>query len=98
MPSVVLGELYYGAHKSARPPENIARVGTVAETAAVLSCDAATAAVYGKLKAELRELGTPIPENDLWIAALAVQHDATLVTRDTHFDLLPNLPTVAWST
>lgn len=86
MPAIALGELYYGARKSAR-----------AAASAVLACDAATAAAYGEIKAELRARGTPIPENDLWIAALARHHRLTLVCRDAHFSSVPDLKVVAWN-
>lgn len=65
------------------------RLGGLAAASAGLSCDADTAARYGDLKATLRANGTPIPENDFWIAALAMQHDLTLASRDEHFDLVP---------
>ena len=97
LPSIVLGELYYGAHKSQRPSENVARIDALARAAAVLGCDDLTAAKYGQLKAALRKRGTPIPENDLWIAALAVQHDLALVTRDSHFQMVPEVTTETWT-
>ncbi len=53
LPSIGLGELYYGAHKSKRPNENNARIDALARTAAVVSCDEATAERYGRLKAAL---------------------------------------------
>lgn len=96
VPVIALGELYYGAHKSARPAANVERVTALARTAAVLPCEAETAAVYGALKAQLRAAGTPIPENDLWIAALARQHGLTLASRDTHFAAVPDLPLERW--
>ena len=49
---------------------------------------------YARLFRQLRAAGTPIPTNDLWIAALAAQHDLPLFTRDGHFDYLPQLPRV----
>ncbi len=49
---------------------------------------------YANLYRQLRNAGTPIPTNDLWIAALVVQHDLTLFSRDSHFDCLPQLPRV----
>lgn len=97
IPAIALGELYYGALKSGRPAENIERVSALATVAVVLPCDAATAPVYGRLKATLRAKGAPIPENDLWIAALAVQHNLTLVTRDVHFSGIPDLALESWS-
>ena len=50
---------------------------------------------YAHLYRQLRAAGTPIPTNDLWIAALVVQHELTLFSRDAHFDALPQLPTLA---
>lgn len=97
IPAIALGELYYGAQRSAQPGENLQRLEALAAAAAVLSCDAATAAVYGELKAALRSQGTPIPENDLWIAALAQQHGLTLVSRDAHFGTVPRLAIVSWT-
>lgn len=96
VPVIALGELYYGARKSARAAANVERVEALAAAAAVLPCDGATAAAYGELKAALRAQGTPIPENDLWIAALARQHALTLVTRDAHFTGVPGLVVERW--
>jgi tRNA(fMet)-specific endonuclease VapC len=96
VPVIALGELYYGARHSARVEENLHRVATLAETAAVLRCDLTTAAHYGEVKAALRAKGTPIPENDLWIAALAKQHGLTVASRDNHFDAVPGLEIERW--
>jgi tRNA(fMet)-specific endonuclease VapC len=46
---------------------------------------------YARLFFQLRKQGTPIPTNDIWIAALAVQHNLPLFTSDKHFDHLPQL-------
>ncbi|HET7632727.1 MAG TPA: type II toxin-antitoxin system VapC family toxin [Gemmatimonadaceae bacterium] len=96
VPAIALGELYYGAWKSARAAANVQRIAELAVTVPILACDAETASVYGELKAVLRTRGTPIPENDLWIAALARQHELTLATRDAHFDRVPGLPIERW--
>jgi tRNA(fMet)-specific endonuclease VapC len=58
--------------------------------------DERTAERYGDLKAELARLGKPVPDNDLWIAAIARQYDLPLATRDTHFTHVPGLQTAAW--
>ena len=50
-----------------------------------------TASLYGTIKANLRKKGKPIPENDIWIAAIAMQHDLTLLTRDRHFEAVDGL-------
>jgi tRNA(fMet)-specific endonuclease VapC len=94
--SIVLGELYYGAQKSARVETNIARVNTFAAGSAVLGCDTATAQYYGAVKNQLRAKGTPIPENDIWIAAIARQYQLTLVTRDEHFRAVDGLMVEQW--
>ncbi len=47
---------------------------------------------YARLWLQLRRQGTPVPTNDLWIAALTVQHNLALFSRDAHFDHLAQLP------
>jgi tRNA(fMet)-specific endonuclease VapC len=74
VPSIVLGELLYGAYGSARREENASRVRRFAAATPVLVCDSATAEEYGRIKDRLRSKSKPIPENDLWISALALQH------------------------
>lgn len=96
IPSIVLGELYFGAYKSAHPDQNIRRVEELAATSAILTCDAVTAARYGRIKKVLRDKGRPLPENDIWIAALAQQHNLAVVSRDQHFIEIEDLPVEAW--
>lgn len=91
VPAIVLGELYFGAFHSSRRTENIARVDAIARDRSVLSCDRTTARIYGEIKNDLRTRGRPIPENDLWIAAIASQHGLTLLTRDEHFREIPTV-------
>jgi len=54
------------------------------------------ALIYGRVKNELHRKGTPIPENDVWIAALALQHGLAVATRDRHFDAVDGLCVEAW--
>jgi tRNA(fMet)-specific endonuclease VapC len=96
IPSTVVGELYYGAAKSGRPAENVRRLESFLNAAAIVSTDADTGRFYGQLKFDLRSAGTPIPENDVWIAAAALRHGMSLVTRDAHFTVVPGLSLVAW--
>ena len=56
--------------------------------------DEATTHQYARLFLQLRQQGTPIPTNDIWIAALTLQHDLILFSRDCHFDCLPQLPRI----
>ena len=97
VPIVVIGELLFGARKSARPTDNIGRVNALAAATSVLPCDLGTAAIYGEIKDELRLKGRPIPENDVWIAAVARQHGLTLVSRDDHFRLVDRLSVEKWT-
>lgn len=96
LPCIVLGELYYGAQRSERTDANTAVIDDLAQSSVVLVCDASTARFYGEIKNALRLKGRPIPENDIWIAALAQQHSLKLVTRDTHFDDIHGLSLERW--
>jgi tRNA(fMet)-specific endonuclease VapC len=96
VPSIALGELHYGAQNSSRVAENMARIERLRNVSTVLSCDAGTASQYGDVKFKLKQQGTPIPENDIWIAAIALQYDLVLVTRDRHFDSVTSLEIESW--
>jgi len=61
-----------------------------------LICDIETATHYARIKNDLRLKGKPIPENDIWIAALALQHGLILATRDAHFGEVDGLTVVRW--
>ena len=93
---VVLGELHFGATRSKRMAANLARARGFAATCVIVSIDAETSAHYGRIRGELRAKGKPIPENDIWIAASAAQHDLIVVTRDRHFKQVDGLQTEAW--
>ncbi len=67
------------------------KVDELLTKAVVLSSDAITAKEYGNLKSDLRKKGKPIPENDIWIAAIAVQYGLRLITKDSHFKYIDNL-------
>jgi tRNA(fMet)-specific endonuclease VapC len=64
---------------------NIEKIDEFVANSTILSCDAYTAKIYGKIKGDLKKKGKPIPENDIWIAALADQYGLLLVTKDSHF-------------
>src|SRR3990170_5666099 len=69
IPAIVIGELYHGAYRSRRAEANIARVASFAESHTIVAIDTEVAQFYGQIKGLLRSKGTPIPENDAWIAA-----------------------------
>ena len=62
----------------------------------LLPVSAATAEQFGQLKDQLARAGTPIPENDLWIAACALEHELPLATLDSHFARVPGLKVLDW--
>ena len=88
----------YGARKSGRPAENLTRIDQFAADNIVLALDRETARQYGDVKNKLRLKGQPLPENDIWIAALALQHNLTLATRDGHFQEMEGLKIISWQT
>ena len=96
IPSIAIGELYLGAYKSQKIEENIARIDEFVSNNTVLACNAATAKSYGDIKNRLKEKGQPLPENDIWIAAIAQQYELTLVTRDTHFRIIEIFKIESW--
>ena len=100
IPAVALGELFFGAAKSARPIENAAKVERFAAGRVTIPSDVEVAREYGRVKHFLREKERPLPENDIWIGAAAKRHgfilvirDHHFVIRDHHFDEIDNLQT-----
>jgi len=91
IPCIAIGELYYGVYKSLRIQENIARINEFVLNNVILPCNTATAKIYGGIKTRLKEKGQAIPENDIWISAIAQQHSLTLITKDTHFSAVEDL-------
>ena len=72
IPSIAVGELYYGANKSQRVKENLAKIEDFVLDNVILSCDSQTSRYYGEVKNSLRIKGRPLPENDIWIAAMTI--------------------------
>jgi tRNA(fMet)-specific endonuclease VapC len=80
LPAIAVRELYYGALNSGKPNQNILKIDEFIREVTVLKCDADTGKYYGSVKKELKNIGKPIPENDIWIIALAKQHNIKLVS------------------
>ncbi len=91
VPSIVAGELFYGIQNSSKKEANLQFYRNFFNSCVILDVNFATAEIYGNTKTRLKEKGRPIPENDIWIAAIAIQHDLTLVTHDKHFDDIEGL-------
>lgn len=93
LPFVVLGELRAGFAVGSQGPRNeaILRRFLLKPGVDVLYADEQTTHHYANVYRQLRKQGTPMPTNDMWIAALVLQHSLVLYDRDAHFDALPQL-------
>lgn len=96
LPVVVIGEYRYGLLISTYGDQLLPVFQMLIRESTVLHVDEATTEHYAIVRHELRTRGRPIPENDVWIAALARQHAQPIVSRDDHFDELPELERLAW--
>jgi tRNA(fMet)-specific endonuclease VapC len=93
LPCIVLGELRAGFAVGTQGPRNeaVLRRFLLKSGVSVLYADDQTTHHYASVYRQLRKQGTPIPNNDMWIAALVLQHSLVLCARDEHFDALPQL-------
>jgi tRNA(fMet)-specific endonuclease VapC len=96
LPFFALGELEYGVSHSSQPENQRLALSAFLRGVDLLLPTQATAVEYGKIKAELARAGTPIPENDVWIAAQAREHGLPLATCDTHFSRVNGLVVLDW--
>jgi tRNA(fMet)-specific endonuclease VapC len=84
LPLTALGELLFGAYNSAFQAKGLRQIEEFLRVCAVLETSERTAHIYGRIKADLSQRGKPIPQNDIWIASVALEHDLPLATRDPH--------------
>jgi tRNA(fMet)-specific endonuclease VapC len=93
VPALVLGELYGGFRRGSRTAENesLLKAFLAKPSVAVLDVTAETAQRYAEIDIHLWSKGRPIRRNDVWIAALAMEHGCVLITRDAHFRKIPLL-------
>ncbi|MFO0896085.1 MAG: type II toxin-antitoxin system VapC family toxin [Pirellulales bacterium] len=96
LPVVAAAELLYGAEKSARRSEQLEKVNQFLLQIRILPCSLDVARTYARINHSLRALGKPIPQNDMWIAAIAIAHGLTLITTDRHFEEIEGLSLGAW--
>jgi tRNA(fMet)-specific endonuclease VapC len=95
---ITYGELLYGAHKSTRPAQNLAKVRRLAELMPVVESTRGVIETFAELKASLDRRGRGLDDFDLIIAATALMLGATLVTNNTkHFSRIAGLPLENWS-
>lgn len=93
IPLVVIGEIKAGFYGGSRQGQNetLLQALLAKETVDILYPSRETAEQYARLFVQLKRAGTPVPDNDIWIAALVLQHGLQLITRDRHFERIPQL-------
>ena len=96
IPVVVVGEFRFGILGSRHRARYERWLGDLMDSSRVLPIESETARHYSVLRDDLKRRGRTIPSNDLWIAALAVEHDLAVVSRDAHFDAIPAVRRVRW--
>jgi predicted nucleic acid-binding protein len=96
LPVIVLGEFSFGILASRHRKAYKDWLAKRMQEFEILPIDSDTAQHYAAIREELRATGTPIPHNDLWIAALARQHHLPIVSRDAHFDKVKKVKRHGW--
>jgi len=96
IPVIVLGEYRYGIALSRDRKHYEEWLNAYLSRFRILDVDEATTLSYRDVRTELKRAGTPIPSNDVWIAALCRQHRLPLLSRDRHFDAVPGIQRLAW--
>jgi predicted nucleic acid-binding protein len=96
IPVIVLGEFRYGIAGSRHRGEYETWLDAHLPHFDILPITDETAIAYAALRVALKRSGRPIPANDAWIAALALQHRLPVLSRDGHFDVVPNLDRRNW--
>jgi predicted nucleic acid-binding protein len=96
IPAIVLGEFRYGIAGSRHRAAYETWLDEHLPNFDVLGVGPATTVVYAEVRLALKKEGRPIPANDVWISALAIEHRLPVLTRDAHFDAVPGLRRVAW--
>ena len=96
IPVIVLGEFRYGVAASRHRAAYEAWLETHLRHFDILAVTEETAVVYASVRVALKQGGHPIPANDAWIAALALQHGHPVLSRDEHFDAVRGLRRTTW--
>ena len=92
----MLGEARFAVLNAGRRAENQARLEAFIATCQLPTMGADTALRYAEVRMALRRKGRPIPQNDMWIAAVCLEHGLSLATRDAHFREVDGLSLLAW--
>ena len=90
VPVIVIGESYYGANKSNQTNKKILEIEQLKQRVEILEVNELISKYYGEIKDQLRKKGKPIPENDIWMAAIVKEKGLPLLTNDKHFQDICN--------
>ena len=98
IPTIVLGELFAGFRMGTRTRRNVAELEEFLRRPgiSVAAVTKPAAERYGMLVSKLRQQGSPLPTNDIWIAAVTLERGAQLVSQDAHFDRIPGVLATGW--
>lgn len=96
IPVIVLGEYRYGISQSRDRKQYEQWLVEYLPEFRILDVDERTTFAYASVRIELKKAGTPIPSNDVWIAALCRQHSLPILSRDLHFDSVPGVERLDW--
>ncbi|MBN2444137.1 MAG: type II toxin-antitoxin system VapC family toxin [Spirochaetales bacterium] len=94
LPVIVIGELLFGALNSKNKDKNLEKLDKIIQKCTILNVTHLTSQIYAKIRLSLKKKGKPIPENDLWIAAICIEHNLPLLTADNHFREIEELKMV----
>ncbi len=96
VPVIVIGEYLFGLQASSKTGELKKLLTDFLRTSRVISLNGGTADFYADIRGELKRAGTPIPENDIWIAALVREYGLPILSRDMHFDYVKGVERLSW--
>ncbi len=91
LPIIVCGELLFGAKNSEKRIYNEKKYYEFIQTCSILNTNNLVANEYSEIRKELKDIGNPIPENDIWISALCIVNDISLISSDKHFNKVARL-------
>lgn len=96
LPVIVIGEYLWGLRKSRYRVTLEGWLADAIRGSRILPITLATTVAYADVRERIQAKGRPIPQNDTWIAALAIEHDLPIISRDNHFDAVDGVARVAW--
>jgi tRNA(fMet)-specific endonuclease VapC len=96
IPIIALGELHFGAAQSMHYEKNSNDINDLILRYPISFIEVETTITYGNIKASLKRKGNPIPENHIWIGAIGICNDFTVISRDKHFDEIDGLRLEKW--